>query len=111
MSDDTETRLAFAKFTGCLTGRARIAAEAFPGYTCYKDFTGGHFWIQRYNDDGTLWLLHGRDSVLPGLDIPQCDPSDLRGCNCGAWMPPTKEQMRDSRALAQDVVLANRGVN
>lgn len=111
MSDDTEARLAFAKFMGTLNPLARNVAEAHRGFICHKDITGGHFWIQRYNDDGSLWVLHGRDSVLPGLDVPTLDPDDLTDCACGHWMPPTKEQMRNSRVLARNVVLANRGVN
>jgi hypothetical protein len=111
MSDDTESRLSFAKFIGSLAAKPRATAEAHKGYICHKDITDGHFWVQRYNDDGTIWVLHGRDSVLPGLDVPQFDPNELKDCACGDWMPPTKEQMRDSRAIARDVVLANRDVN
>jgi hypothetical protein len=111
MIDDTEARLTFAKFTGGLPPKARAIAEAHKGFICHKDITGGHFWIQRYNDDGTLWVLHGRNSVLPGLDVRQFDPDELKDCACGKWMPPSKEQMQDSRALAMDAVLANRATN
>ena len=101
-----EQRLAFAKFVSTLTGKARIVAEAYPGYVCYKDIVGGHYWVQRYNDDGTIWLLHGRDSVLPGLDVPTSNPSELTDCGCDKWMPATAEQMRASRALAVSAVVA-----
>lgn len=100
----TEERLAFQKFVGTLNPLARKTAEDYPGLTCYKDFIGSHFWIQRYNDDGTVWLLHGRDSTLPGLDVQTYQPSELKTCDCGKWMPATQQQMRNSRMILGTVI-------
>ncbi len=102
----SEERLAFAKFAGTLMGQAKATADRYPGFVCYHDAMGGHFWIQRYNDDGSVWLLHGRDSVLPGLDVPSFEPESLTQCGCGKWMPGTKEQTNDSRQIAAATVMA-----
>lgn len=103
-----EQRLAYAKFVGTLKTRARTTAEQHSGLTCHKDITGGHFWIQLYHDDGTVWLLHGRDSTLPGLDVKAHDPSDLAACDCGHWMPATKEQAEASRQIVATIYMSRR---
>ncbi len=103
-----EQRLAYAKFIGGLPLAAQTTAEAHAGLTCHKDIMGGHFWIQVFHDDGTVWLLHGRDSTLPGLDLKNHDPDDLSICDCGNWMPATKEQMLASRTLVATIYQSGR---
>src|ERR1022692_1781898 len=107
MSSDYE-RLRFAGFIGRLAPIPRAVAEKHSGIICHRDLiTDAHVWIQRYNDDGSVWALHGRDSVLPGLEIPTMDASSLRDCDCGAWMPATKDAAAASRHQV-DAVMQSR---
>lgn len=103
-----DQRLAYAKWLGTCPLVIQNVADAHSGLTCHKDILGGHYWIQMFNDDGTLWLLHGRDSTLPGLDVKNHDASDLSTCDCGNWMPATKEQMLNSRALVSTIYMSGR---
>lgn len=107
---DTDARLRYASALSTMSGTPRLIAEAYPGYQCYKDWFGGHYWIQRYNDDGSVWLLAGRDSPLPGLDVPSVDPKTLTVCDCGSWMPATKEQAAESRRMSDAVFSQTYGI-
>ncbi len=98
-SERIDAQLAHASFIANLHGAARDVAEKHVGYICHRDERGNHYWIQRYNDDGSVWCIHARDSILPGLDAPAVIASTLIDCDCGAWMPASKEQAHASRAI------------
>ena len=105
---DSYAALRFAKFIGTLDPIPRSVAEAHSGIICHRDkITDAHVWIQRYNDDGSVHVLHGRDSVLPGLEIPALDAGCLLDCDCGEWMPATKEAAHRSRLIAHQTILAH----
>ena len=101
--DDHDGWLRYLNGVSKMPEPSRSVALAHVGVACHRDKHGGHYWIQVYNDDGSVWLLHGRDSILPGLDIPKGKPSELELCDCGRWMPASKEQARNTRLFVQQV--------
>src|SRR5260370_290093 len=106
--DDTDGWLRYLSTVGQYPEPARSVALEHVGVACHRDMFGGHYWIQVFNDDGSVWLLHGRDSVLPGLDIPKGKANELSLCDCGRWMPTTKEQAQGSRRLVKVVAESRR---
>lgn len=72
-------------------------AREFPGYVCYKSKENrGHYRIYSYSEDGTLTLMHGRDSFLPGVMTFGQSPYQLVTCDCGDWLPPTAAQIEET---------------
>lgn len=104
--DNQELWLKYLAAVGQYAEPARSVALKHIGVACHRDLYGGHYWIQVFNDDGSVWLLHGRDSVLPGLDVPKGKPDELTLCDCGLWMPATKDQARATRLLVKKVAEA-----
>jgi hypothetical protein len=101
--DDHEQWLRYLSAVGQYPEPARTVALEHPGVACHRDQYGGHYWIQVFNDDGSVWLLHGKDSILPGLDIPKGKPSELELCDCGRWVPASKETAQQTRRFVQQV--------
>lgn len=104
--DNSEQWLRYLAAVGRYTEPAKSVALEHVGVACHRDMFGGHYWIQVFNDDGSVWLLHGRDSVLPGLDVPKGKPEELSLCDCGRWMPASKEQAKQTRYLVSKMAQA-----
>ena len=83
----------------------RDLGEQYPGCTCYR-LKKAHVWAQNYrwripaeDEDGVrrnpeMWIdcIQGKDSVFPGTLIQQVPVAELKMCDCGDWLPPTREQ-------------------
>ena len=56
-------------------------------YACYQSTSdlGGHYRIQSYGSDGSLVLIHGADSTLPGMQVFGAESAETIPCNCGRW--------------------------
>lgn len=95
---DRETnRLAFETWLADRPPIIQEMAREFPGYICYKSKENrGHYRIYSYSEDGTLTLMHGRDSYLPGVNTFGQSPYQLIACDCGNWLPPTAEQIAET---------------
>ncbi len=104
--DNPDLWLKYLRSIGQWAPELRRIAEEHPGVTCHRDLFGGHYWIQVFRDDGHLWLLHGADSTLPGLDDPRVPPDHIVTCDCGRWRAATKEQAAGSRAQVREMFRA-----
>lgn len=69
----------------------REVCKRLPPRACLRrrDTKAHHYRILSYGEhpDGsvTLKLLHGSDSILPGLAVFGVDPAELEVCGCGSW--------------------------
>ena len=82
----------------------RDLGEEYAGVTCYR-LKKAHVWIQQYDFGGTAGapelfvdLIQGRDSIFPGVIIKHVPVQQLTHCDCGHFMPPTKEQGEKAEA-------------
>lgn len=85
--------------------KVRAVAEQYPMWNCYRSTKNrGHYQIGAYmeprnpHDPVTVTLVHGTDSFLPGVAVYGQPPDELEPCGCGEWLPPTKEQIAETRA-------------
>lgn len=77
-------------------------ATKWPCDTCYRmtDEAGhvDHYWIRSYSvTDGTIAVMTGQDSLVPGIAVFGIDPTRLKLCDCGRWHPPTDAQVEMTR--------------
>lgn len=86
---------------GSLPPPIRAVASAMPAWRCYraKHNVACHYIIQGYEIDAEtgyvrLRLLHGVDSLVPGMVIHSGIPSSLVYCDCGKWEPPPVKTVR-----------------
>jgi len=81
------------------------AARRYPGWkdgalVCYRSTENPrfHYTIYSYGErpDGTVTakLIHGSDSTLPGAATFGQPLEQLITCQCGAWQPPSDEQVQ-----------------
>jgi len=97
--------------------QVRDIGEEYAGVTCYR-VKKAHVWIQNYSwnipveGEPTVWcdVLQGRDSIFPGLSIQRVNVKELSHCDCGKWMPPTKEQCEQAEARYKQAVMRARRV-
>lgn len=98
------------EFEAWIEGRpAAIQSLALqcPGTTCYQMTDNkGHYAIIGYGHNGTLKIVHGRDSYWPGQGVFGVKPEQMVRCGCGLWQPPTKEQMAERKSEAQAAMRA-----
>lgn len=70
---------------------------------CYRSTENPRFHYTIYSlsehPDGTVsaTLVHGTDSTLPGVRTFGQPLAQLIPCQCGAWLPPTDEQVQRTR--------------
>lgn len=104
------------EFLDSLSPAVRAIALKYPvgdyatGSTyCYRSSEDPlfHYAIMSYVDDPDdvdgkvmVTLVHGQDSPGPGAVVFGQDPAQLTRCNCGHWLPPTKEDTWRVRARA-----------
>lgn len=82
-----------------LPSKVREVAAKYPSSKCYRSTENPlfHYKISSYGEhkdtgDVTLTLVHGRDSMRPGIATFGQPPDQLLPCDCGKWEPPTPEQ-------------------
>lgn len=71
------------------------------GFSCHR-YKQSHLWLQGFTwtvppeGEGEPELfadaLQGKDSIFPGVMIKKINVKLLTACDCGNWLPPTKEQ-------------------
>jgi hypothetical protein len=82
-----------------LSTRPEIIRELFakcPPWNCYRSKemgTAAHYSIAAYDENGTVRVIHGRDSFLPGVSVFGVKPETLVACGCGAFKFPTTAQV------------------
>jgi hypothetical protein len=106
---DEEERIAFDLW---LEGRPPIIqkmAKLCPP-NCYRGERRGHYRLYSYNENGTVTLLHGKDSFLPGIVVFGVDPATLVACGCGKWDEATEAQA-EATARRIDRERGQRGPN
>lgn len=87
----------------------RRMAERWPPWTCYRSTAHPrmHYIIMSYGDDGTMRLVHGMDSTLPGFTTFGQDPAQLVACGCGQFAgPPDLLDTRDALEAENGVMPA-----
>jgi hypothetical protein len=91
----------------------RELVNAAPPWHCYriKDHPGGHYSIHSYNDAGTLTLIHGADSFLPGVSTFGHKPESLVVCDCGTYEWATDQQSEATNAFLDQVAKERREAN
>jgi hypothetical protein len=54
---------------------------------CYRgaDAPNGHYLLHAYSEDGTVKVIHGKDSYAPGILVFGMHPESLVLCGCGKW--------------------------
>lgn len=73
----------------------KLAREYPP--VCYRSTAdAGHYRIIAYAEDGTMRVVHGHDSYLPGFSVYGYIASNLTRCECGEWDMPTQKQVKKS---------------
>lgn len=89
----------------------RPLGEKYPGLTCYR-LGKAHIWIQNYTFAGTygepeLYIdgLQAKDSIFPGITVTHVNVKQLAVCDCGQWIPPTKEQGQVAEARYKAAVM------
>lgn len=97
------TEAEWKEFLEELPPHVRAVAERYPMTTpCYRSTEDPEFHYKIYSYDGhrqapgipvTVTLVHGRDSANPGIKTGRQPPEQLIPCNCGKWLPPTREQI------------------
>lgn len=94
-----------AKFAEWLAARPRVIqdmAREHPPNRCYRSkVNSGHYIIHAYSEGGTMTLIHGHDSFLPGVATFGQDPNQLVDCGCGNWEWPTEDQAEKVRAFIE----------
>ena len=87
-------------FEDWLAERPEIAdmVRAVSPWHCYrlKGNARGHYAIYSYNEAGTLTIMHGSDSFMPGFGVFGIEPGDLVVCDCGKYEHATMEQGAES---------------
>lgn len=82
------------------------------GFSCHR-YQRAHLWLQNFQWDirPSEWAdlfadaLQGRDSVYPGVLIKRINVKLLEPCDCGQWLPPTKEQGEMAEARYKSAVM------
>lgn len=88
----------------------RDMAKRMPPNTCYRQRDGnpmGHYTLYSYSEDGTVSLVHGADSFLPGVMVFGVREDACVRCDCGNWKPPSEEAARATRAYIDVVAKAH----
>lgn len=92
----------------------RELVTAAPPWHCYrlKDHNPrGHYSIHAYNENGTLTLIHGADSTLPGVGTFGHKPETLIVCDCGKYEWATDQQIAASGEYIEQVAKDRREAN
>jgi hypothetical protein len=117
-NDAINSRLKWAAWVGTQPEFVRQWLTDYPGTTCYKlpmemGLAALHVWIQGYkyvNPDlvkegappVVCDVLQGKGSLHPGFTIRMVPVSNLKKCDCGNWMPATKEDLAKSQKQFQE---------
>jgi hypothetical protein len=92
---DEET---LAKFEAWVSAPERMHIEdivrRYSPFHCYRSSENphAHYAVHAYNDDGTVRVIHGADSFLPGWEVFGYDPEILSVCDCKAFRFATEEE-------------------
>lgn len=63
----------------------RAQLDRHPPGMCYRYESRGHYAIASFGEDGTVTLLHGADSFLPGIGVFGVPSVELERCGCGRY--------------------------
>lgn len=83
---------------------AREVALRLRPNTCYRSTENpGHYVIYSVSNEGTVKLIHGADSYMPGFSVFGVDPQTLTECDCKLWELPTEAQQRIAKIRAENI--------
>jgi hypothetical protein len=104
---DEET---LAKFEAWVSDPERMHIEDIcrkcSPFHCYRSSENphAHYAVHAYNDDGSIRVIHGADSFLPGWEVFGYDPELLTVCDCKEYRFATAEETASvelAQALSQ----------
>lgn len=81
--------------------------RGWPPWHCYRstEHPKAHYAVHGYTDDGTVRVLHGADSTIPGWEVLGYEPAKLTVCDCKTF----KFAMGDEVASAEEASMFSQG--